>query len=261
MEPIVSAPKSIHQHVVDGLGRRICGGEFQPGSFLPPEAALCEQLQVSRVVVREAVKVLGAKGILEVRSKLGTRVLPVESWNTLDHQVMEWFMGGANRSKNLRDLMEFRRIIEPNATRLAVDRITEAQLETMSEAYAGMEAAVEAGDADAYVKADLQFHTTILIAAGNIYLMNMRDAITNMMHQSFSISRRVAGAERLSLPLHYDLLMGLKRRDPVGAGNAIDRLIARAEQNLEQWLLSAERDSGEDGAAAVPLRLPGDERP
>jgi GntR family galactonate operon transcriptional repressor len=248
----VSAPRSIHQQVVDRLGRRICSGDFQPGSFLPPEAALCEELQVSRVVVREAVKVLGAKGILEVRSKLGTRVLPVASWNTLDRQVMEWFIGGANRSKNLRDLMEFRRIIEPNATRLAVDRITEDQLQTMAEAYARMAAAAESGDADAYVDADLLFHTTILVAAGNIYLLNMRNAITNMLHQSFSISRRAKGAERLSLPLHHDQLVGLQRRDPVGAANAIERLISRAEQNLEEWLLSAE--AGEDSARATPPR-------
>jgi GntR family galactonate operon transcriptional repressor len=239
-EHLVPNLRTIHQQVVDTLGRRICGGEYAPGSLLPPEPILCEQLQVSRVVVREAVKVLSTKGVIDVRPKRGTRVLPVESWNTLDHQVMEWFIGGANKAKNFRDLMEFRRIIEPNAIRLAVDRITDKQLDTMSAAYAAMAAAVDAGDGDAYVEADLVFHGTILVAANNIYLMNLRDAITRILRHSFSMSRRAEGAERLSLPLHHDLLMGLKRRDPVGAGNAIERLISRAEQNLEQWLLTSD---------------------
>lgn len=249
-------PRTIHQQVVEGLGRRICGGEFPPGSLLPPEPVLCEQMQVSRVVVREAVKVLGAKGIIDVRPKRGTRVRPMESWNTLDRQVMEWFMGGENKAKNFRDLMEFRRIVEPNATRLAVDRITEKQLATMSEAYAAMEAAVDSEDADAYVEADLLFHGTLLAAANNVYLMSLRDAITRILHHSFTMSRRVDDAERLSLPLHYDLLAGLKRRDPVGAGNAIERLISRAEQNLEQWLLNTERAVLTDGIVNPERKIP-----
>lgn len=234
----MAAPQTIHQQVVEGLGQRICGGEFLPGSYLPREDQLCEQLGVSRVVVREAVKVLGAKGILDVRPKRGTRILPMESWNTLDRQVLHWFMGGKSRDRGLRDLMEFRRIIEPSAVRLAVDRITDEQIAIMEEALVEMERAVDANDTAAYVDADLRFHSTILVAANNLYLLNMRGAITRMLHQSFSISSRAENAERLSLPLHRDLLMGIKRRDPVGALNAVERLIARAEQNLEQWLVT-----------------------
>lgn len=234
----MAAPQTMHQQIVEGLGRRIVGGEYEPGSYLPREEQLCEQLGVSRVVVREAVKVLEAMGILDVRPKRGTRVLPMESWNTLDRQVLHWVMAGKSRDRGLRDLMEFRRIIEPSAVRLAVDRITDEQVAIMETAFAEMEHAVETGDTEAYVDADLRFHETILIAANNLYLLNLRGAITRMLHQSFSISSRAENAERLSLPLHRDLLMGLKRRDPVGALAAVDRLIARAEQNLEQWFVA-----------------------
>ena len=75
------AIKNVHGHTLDHLGGAIIGGQYPPGSSIPPEPTLCEELGVSRTVVREAVKSLVAKGLLVTGPKVGTRVLPSDQWN------------------------------------------------------------------------------------------------------------------------------------------------------------------------------------
>ena len=76
--------RSLHGQVVRELGTRIVAGDLKPGDVLPREDALAESMQVSRNALREALKVLSAKGLIEARPKTGTRIRPMESWNQLD---------------------------------------------------------------------------------------------------------------------------------------------------------------------------------
>ncbi len=103
---------TMQQRVADDLGRRIVAGAWQPGSPLPVEDALASELGVSRGVLREAVKSLVAKGMLRVRPRTGTRVLPPEDWNHLDPDVLRWKQSG-DAAGLLRDTGELRRIVEP----------------------------------------------------------------------------------------------------------------------------------------------------
>jgi DNA-binding FadR family transcriptional regulator len=107
------AIKNVHGHTLDHLGEAIVGGQYPPGTSIPPEPTLCEELGVSRTVVREAVKSLVAKGLLVTGPKVGTRVLPSDQWNWFDPDVVAWQSKAGLTREFLRDLQELRRVVEP----------------------------------------------------------------------------------------------------------------------------------------------------
>src|SRR6266480_6010336 len=90
--------RSLHDRVVHAIGRKILGGELPPGALLPAEP----ELGASRTVLREAIKVLAAKGLVEARPKTGTRVRPRDAWNLLDPDVLAWQQGGGSSPSLLR---------------------------------------------------------------------------------------------------------------------------------------------------------------
>ena len=121
MNEIPTAPRTTFQRqVLDRLGLDICTGRYRPGQILPSENELCERFAFSRIVIREAVKSLAAKGMLDVRRKVGTLVLGPSEWNLFDPDIILWRTqtSGADREMS-RDLMELRGIVEPAAARMA----------------------------------------------------------------------------------------------------------------------------------------------
>ncbi|RWG26574.1 GntR family transcriptional regulator, partial [Mesorhizobium sp.] len=110
---------SVHNAVVSVLGSRILGGDYAPGAALPREEELCAMLGVSRTSVREAVKVLSAKGLVEARRRAGVRVLPRDSWRLLDPVVLGWHPSIQDDEELVSGLLEARRIFEPAAAELA----------------------------------------------------------------------------------------------------------------------------------------------
>ena len=127
MNEIPTAPRTTFQRqVLDRLGLDICTGRYRPGQILPSENELCERFAFSRIVIREAVKSLAAKGMLDVRRKVGTLVLGPSEWNLFDPDIILWRTqtSGADWEMS-RDLMELRGIVEPAAARLAALRATD----------------------------------------------------------------------------------------------------------------------------------------
>ena len=116
--------KNVHGNTLDLLGQRIVSAQYPCGSSLQPEQALCNELGVSRTVIREVVKSLVAKGLLSTGPKVGTRVLPEEHWNWFDPDVVAWQSKVGLTNEFLRDLQELRRVVEPAGVRLAAQRAT-----------------------------------------------------------------------------------------------------------------------------------------
>src|SRR5262249_41889207 len=146
--------KNVHGNTLDLLGEAIAAGHYAGGSSLPPELVLCEELGVSRTVVREAVKSLVAKGMLRTGPKLGTRVQGDDSWNWFDPDLVAWQSKVGLTREFLRDLHELRTVVEPPGVRLAAQRATAEDIAELTEAFAGMVRAVERrGD---YVASDLR---------------------------------------------------------------------------------------------------------
>ncbi len=247
--------RNYHDRVVEELGRQIGSGLYAPGTSVPIEKELAERFGVSRVVVREAIKVLAAKGMIVVRPRTGTRVLPRDAWNLLDPQIMSWrasqlSAAGTVGRKLVDDLMELRRIVEPPAARLAAQRADAADLSRMRAAFLGMqEAAAGRGD---YVAADLAFHGAILTACHNQFLHQLRGALSEVLKTSFSISQWEPDSRAASLGLHEDILLSIERRDAGAAEDAVERLIVMAGKRIE--LMSAASAGGGRRGLTAPAQ-------
>ena len=228
--------KNVHGSTVDLLGEAIVAGRYAVGASLPPEPVLCNELGVSRTVVREAVKSLIAKGLLVTGPKVGTRVLPEEQWNCFDPDVVAWQLKAGLTCEYLRDLQELRRMVEPAAVRLAAQRATPQDIAEIELAYAGMKQAVDHGGD--YVTHDLRFHQGLLRACHNRMVVEMSKALGALLRTSFEISTSRPDGPASSLPLHRAVLDAVIARAPQKAERAILVLIDGAHDDIEAVLAS-----------------------
>ncbi|WP_027803528.1 FadR/GntR family transcriptional regulator [Paraburkholderia dilworthii] len=223
---------TLHRRVLNQMGEQICSGKFAPGAILPAEPVLAEQMQVSRITIRETMKSLSAKGMLEVRRRYGTIVLPRSQWQLFDPDVITWRARAGTLDLGLiEDLMELRLIIEPNAAKLAAKRATDDDRKAVRRAYKAMERAV-AGNGE-YVPADLAFHGAILTACHNQFVQQMQNALSAILRTSFELSSEIAGGPARSLPMHEALCIAIEKGDPEAAEQAVLTLIRRAEKDFE----------------------------
>lgn len=212
--------RGLYGRVVQELGGRIVGGSFAPGEALPIEDELVAELGVSRSVVREAIKILAAKGLLEVRPKTGTRVRPRRGWHLLDPEVVRWQFQQLAIDDDLVELSEVRAAVEPSAARLAAQRRTAADL-TDIEAHCGrMEAA--ASEPMAFRTAELDFHAAVVDAAHNTMLSHMGAVIRVALG---SASENDVGELRRATGTHRAILAAIDRRDPIAAEKAMHELL------------------------------------
>ncbi|MFJ9721650.1 FadR/GntR family transcriptional regulator [Streptomyces sp. NPDC101209] len=224
----------MHQRVVDELGRRIVGSAWEPGDALPVEDVLAAEIGVSRGALREAVKALESKGMLHVRPRTGTRVLPAEHWNHLDRDVLRWKQAG-DATALLRDTGELRRIVEPEAARLAARRAGPDDVRALHDALAAMEAAAaEPGRGGGYVEADIAFHRALLDASGNRLLGSLGRAVDIALEHSFLVSTQTPGAAAASLPGHRAVVAAVEARDAAAAASAVLAIIEAAEEEIAQ---------------------------
>ena len=230
------AIKNVLGHTLDQLGEAIVGGRYPPGASIPPEPLLCDELGVSRTVVREAVKSLVAKGMLVTGPKVGTRVLASEQWNWFDPDVVAWQSKAGLTREFLRDLQELRRVVEPAAVRLAAERATAADIDGIETAYAGMKQAIEQGGD--YVKNAPAFHQGLLPACHNRMVVQMSKALGALLRTSFELSTAKPDGPAKSLPLHRAVLDAVIARNPAKAEKAILVLIDGAADDIEQVLAS-----------------------
>jgi len=247
----VPSIKNVHGNTVDHLGAAIVAGRYGPGSTIPPEPLLCEELGVSRTVVREAVKSLIAKGLVSSGPKVGTRVLEPQQWNWFDPDVVAWQSKAGLTREYLRDLQELRRVVEPAAVRMAAERATAEDLAEIEAAYAGMKKAVEEGGD--YVTHDLRFHQGLLKACHNRMLVQMSKALSALLRTSFEISTSRKDGPRNSLPLHRAVVDAVAAHDAARAERAIILLIDGARDDIELVLASRRRLPRLDTPAS-PLR-------
>jgi GntR family transcriptional regulator, galactonate operon transcriptional repressor len=173
--------------VVSGLGSEIVRGTFLPGQALPPEHELEARFGASRGVVREAIKILAAKGLISVRPRFGTHVKPRHDWSLLDQELLGWLAGdeGLDRALFLA-FEETRAIIEPAAAALAAQR---AEPDDVARIMGALEA-MEGGQTDpnAAIAADKDFHLSILEATHNPVLRSFRGAIEAILSAVFDVA-------------------------------------------------------------------------
>jgi DNA-binding FadR family transcriptional regulator len=230
--------RGLHGAVVHEIGVRIVDGELRPGDTLPDNGPL-DEADVSRTVVREAIKVLAAKGLVESRPKVGTRVRPRRDWNLLDPDVLAWQIEAGPDARFLEQALELRRMIEPGAARLAAERATDTQIAALYEAYEAMAAAGD--DLDAFMGPDLRFHSVLLEACQNELLEHMSEIFTAVLRTVFAYSSSSSRSYPRAARRHRAIVKAIEARDPDAAEQAVLRLIDDTRRNVASALLRGSR--------------------
>lgn len=225
------AVRNLHGQVIQELGQLIVGGELSPGDPLPREELLAERMVVSRTALREALKVLSAKGLIETRQKTGTRVREKKYWNQLDADVLSWRCASMPTDDFVEKLVEMREIIEPAAAAAAAKRRDDAQLARLESAYRAMEAAQ---DLDAWAEADLAFHEAVLQATNNELMVSLFSVIETALGTFFLLSARTATNFKYSLPRHFAVFEAIRRRQPEAARLAMQRMVSDSRTNIRR---------------------------
>jgi len=219
----------IHESVVRTMGGWILGGRYGPGDTLPREGDLTDALGVSRTSLREAVKVLCAKGLLDSRPRVGVRVREREHWRLLDPTVLSWHPDLTRDPELVLGLIEARRIIEPAAAELAARRATAEHFAVLEAAYLGMERAIP-HDLAACCESDLAFHSALVDASRNLVLRSLVGAIEAALRASFLMTTRLMENQARTLSVHKAVMESVRVRDTAGARAAMNRLLDLAEE-------------------------------
>jgi len=198
------------------IGIRIVSGEFEPGATLPIESEFCQAYGVSRSTIREAVKNLSAKRLVEVAPKIGTRVLPFSEWNLLDQDVLSWRLNAQFDERIVEDLYEMRQCFEPRACELAAIHGSADGHARIQQRYADLvslldQPALAAG-------AETEFHLSIIAATKNGLFVTIGGAVKTALKVSFAMTQR--GAKEQPIDLHlYEMVVTaiLDRKGPQAA--------------------------------------------
>jgi GntR family transcriptional regulator, galactonate operon transcriptional repressor len=217
--------------VVDVLGSRIVSGALPCGSLLPTEADLSVQLGISRASLREGLRALAQKGLVEGRTRRGTTVNDRHLWNVLDADVLRWLAVAPPDPGFFLDLLDVRMIIEPNAARLAAARATTAQVLAIEAAYRGMVDSTP-HDMETCCSHDLTMHELIITATGNQMLIRFADAIRTALLACVRIATNARVSYENSLAEHQAVAIAIRRRDPEAAEQAMRALLAGTARDL-----------------------------
>jgi len=219
-------PLRLHGAVARDLGIRIVSGECRPGDLLDGEIEASVRLSVSRTAYREAVRILAAKGLVQVRPKVGTRVTTRDKWHLLDPDVLSWMFSTEPEEHLLVSLFELRKIVEPEAAARAAERRTQDHLDTMRDALdliAEHTLAREEGR-----RADQEFHATVLAAAANPFLQSLTSSVGAAVAWTTVFKQRVRPLVRDPLPDHVGVYEAIAGGNADAARQAMAHLVEMA---------------------------------
>nr|WP_307258560.1 FCD domain-containing protein [Paraburkholderia graminis] len=220
----------LHGRVAHLLGTAILRGDYAPESILPREAELMGTLGVSRTVLREALRTLTSKGLIESRPRVGTRVRPRHAWNLLDVDVLDWYSRVAEPMQFALKLQEMREMIEPYAAGLAAASHADDTFGALAAAHAAMAAA---RNVDEWVRADLQFHLSVLIACRNELLIPLGTLIERTLEAQLRLNAKRAEVFNASLAEHTAVFEAIRERDAAAARDAMARLLGVTRGRIE----------------------------
>ena len=231
------------QTVLTTLGREIAQEIIPAGTVLPSENNLEVRFGVGRGVVREAIKTLSGKGLISVRPRHGTRVLPRSDWSLLDRDVLSWLIGHDKPDVELLlAVQEVRSIIEPAAAALAAVRATKSDRQRISAALRAMENSTDQASA---TSADKAFHLAILDATHNPVLHGFRGAIDTILSAVFVVAvDSVDGWFEDNLPNHAAAARAIEEGDAKKARKAMERVLGYTQSKLAKRNIRIGRRQG-----------------
>ncbi|WP_144113641.1 FadR/GntR family transcriptional regulator [Paraburkholderia sp. BCC1886] len=221
--------RSLVSKVMDGLVTGIVEEKY--GAILPPQDVLSKEFDVSRTVMREALSMLLARDMLDVRPKIGTRIRSMSDWRMIDEDVVNWRFRAKPDPLFMRDVIEFRLLIEPRASAQAAERGSAADVAAIREAF-DMFRVIQPGDGG-YQEADELFHSRILIASGNQFFKQMAAIIRGALSTANPLVVQRDGFWESAVSSHLHVVEAIERRDPEAAEAASLAMIALAASELD----------------------------
>jgi GntR family transcriptional repressor for pyruvate dehydrogenase complex len=238
----------LYEQIVQQIEESILHGDLKPGDQLPAERELAQRFGVSRTAVREAVKALREKGLVEAYSGRGTFI--TDGTSQAVRQSLD-LMAKIGQPEGSTHLAEVRAILEPEIAALAATRAQESDLATMREAFAVMESAGQ--NPDAFIEADLDFHLALAEAAANPLILSLIDSIVGLLREQRMRIFNVEGGPERGQAHHKRILEAMERRDPEMARAAMRAHLEQVRQD-SQGSSSLARPMGKRGFS-VPKHI------
>lgn len=212
--------------LLDSIGRSIVQGRYSNNAVFPKEIELCEKYSASRSVIREALKMLASKGLLDSRARKGTWVKPSAEWNVMDPDVLKWMLTSDSSLQLLSEFVEIRLEIEPAAAELAATRGTQDQKSKIHAAIEQMRASN--GKRKQGFEADIAFHLAILDASNNRFMQQMKNLVESALRISIALTDQSKGVEHGSIEEHNAIAEAILSGDAKAAREKSYRLIQEA---------------------------------
>ncbi len=219
--------RKLYEYVEEEIGLRIIMGEYEPQSTLPNEDALCTKFGVSRGVIREAIKVLQKKGLVQPRPKIGTQIQPKSQWNLFDADVLVWKLKAGQQLEFLENITEVRMIIESEAAKLSAERATPEELTEIQFQFNRLKDVLDDEgefNYEEYLEADMDFHSAILEASHNELLAQIGRTMRHAVQTARQADTHDISILSASQPFHAAVIKAISSKDPEGAYTATSNM-------------------------------------
>ncbi len=236
------APHNLSDQLLHDIGRQIVHGELLPGDILPKVEILSELKGVSRTVVREALKGLAARRLVESSTKVGTVVCPRTEWQWWDPDLLLWASELKENKQFLMQLTEVRLAIEPAAVQLAAKNANEEDIKNIHSCFQELEKSLD--DESAWIKADYEFHNSILVASHNELMLSLVQTLRKALEQSRQKTIQVLKEKTTAdyqkpteevLARHKAVMEAICARDGALAHQKMQELLLRVVQLIENY--------------------------
>jgi DNA-binding FadR family transcriptional regulator len=219
----------LHGSIARELGIAIVSGRYRPGDLLEGEISSSARFAVSRTAYREAVRILAAKGLVDARPKVGTRINPRSEWHLLDPEVLAWMFESEPDPELLNSLFELRTVVESAAAGIAARRRTAAHLRDLRAALDAMAEHTLATGAGR--RADMDFHGTLLRATSNPFIISLTSGVSAAIGASTVLKQRKGSLVRDPMPEHRRVYQAVAAKDARQAERAMSELIVLARRD------------------------------
>lgn len=220
------------ERIIHEMGQQIISGKYVPGSGLPSETELCEEFSTSRNIIREVLRSLTAKRLIEIIRYRGAFVTARNKWNYLDTDVLQWVLARDYDPRLIASMSEVRNLVEPTMARWAAERATSSELAEIEAALNDMIA--NHNERDAFNEADIRFHEAVLNAVHNPVLQQLGVAISSLQRAVFERTYMPdEGNMPRTLQEHKNLYDAIRHQDCEAAEQAALTMIASSTQRLK----------------------------
>ena len=217
----IIANRNLSYRLAESIGRRILIGDPAPGEILPGEVELGEMYGVSRTAVREAIKMLAAKGMVLPRPRIGTRVMPKKNWNYLDQDLLAWLDFDAD-SQLIVEYQKVRLTLEPEAAALAAVHATAEDRLEFVQLMLQMHQMKDNFDQDRWVEIDTRFHQLVYFSSGNHFISPFGNLFKAVFENYFRVVTR---EQVMQLDVHQRIVDGILNHDSDAARQATLELL------------------------------------